>query len=218
MGMGGGGMMGSMGMGGGGFGGDSGGGFGSSDMGMGGTGMTAAAMAEQARRMAMMGRYVDADGTPLMEPDLSGQFRRMPVYLQLRVDQRFISDILVNCANCPMPIDVLWVTVNPSATQSFDFVSATGAGALSGFGGSGGSGLSGGGAMSSRFPGGGGGGAMSSRFPSGGGSGGIGGAGAVGNVDFGPHEVIVEIFGCINIFAPPDPQTIGGESGMAGSF
>jgi len=188
------------------FGGSGGGGFGGSgDMGM---AMSGAALAEAARQAAMMGRYVDADGSPLMEPDLTGQFRRMPVYLQLRVDQRFISDILVNCANSPMPIDVMWVTVNPSATQPFAFASATGTGmgmgGSSSFGGGGSSFGSGGGGSS--FSGGGGGGS-SARLPGGG-----GGGTRTGEVDFGPNEVIIEIFGCINIFAPPDRTTIGSET------
>ena len=171
-------------------------GMGDSDGGM----MGGAAMAEQARQAAMMGRYVDADGNPLMEPDFTGQFRRMPVYLKLRVDQRYISDILVNCANSPMPIDVMWVTVNPSATQSFEFASATGMGTSFD-----------GGGFSAR--GGGGGGGASGRFS----GAGAGGTQTTGGIDFGPNEVIIEIFGCINIFSPPDPRTIGGDTGMAGS-
>ena len=185
--------------------GDSGGG---SDMMGTGAGMTAAAAAEAARSAAMMGRYVDETGTPLMEPDLTGQFRRMPVYLNLRVDQRYLSDVLVNCANSPMPIDVLWVTVNPDATQPFDFAPAVGTGMGSEMGRGGSSfGGSGGGATrrTGAAPGSMGGGSMS-RGSAG------GGTRTAGNVDFGPHQVIVEIFGCINIFAPPDPRTLENES------
>jgi hypothetical protein len=71
-------------------------------------------------------------------------------------------------------------------------------GSSSSFGGGGGSSFGGG---SSSF---GGGSSPSPRL-----SGGGGGTRA-GEVDFGPNEVIIEVFGCINIFAPPDPQTIGG--------
>jgi len=201
--------MGGMGMGGGGsfggsdaLGGGFGGGFGSTDGGM----MGGAAGAENARREAMAGRYVDATGTPLMEPELTGQFRRMPVYLNLRVDQRYISDVLVNCANCPMPIDVLWVTISPDATRSFDFVSATGTGMTSGgFSSSGGGGFGDSSFGSSRS---GMGSSGTARFSGTGGSRGR----ASGNVDFGLHEVVIEIFGCINIFTPPEVQKIGGET------
>jgi len=173
------------------------GGFGGGSDGM---RLSGAAAEEAAQKAAMAGRYVDTEGAPLIEPDLTGQFRRMPIYLNLRVDQRSISDVLVNCANCPMPIDVLWVIVNPDSTQSFDFVSASGtgttSGSASGFGSSGDSGRRSSGGLS--------------RSTAGGGATRGGSAGASGNVDFGPHAVTVEIFGCINIFAPPDPAKIGG--------
>jgi len=165
----------------------------SSDSGSsGGPALTGVAAAEAASKMALAGRYVDAEGTPLMEPDLTGQFRRMPIYLNLRVDQRFISDVLVNCANCPMPIDVLWVIVNPDATQNFAPASVSGAGGLS-------SGLSSGTTGSRRGSGG-----MTS-------SGGSQSRGS-SNIDFGPNEITIEIYGVINIFSPPDPKKIGNET------
>ena len=168
--------------------GDSGGGFGESD------GTTMALSPEAARTAALARRYVDADGEPLPEPDLTKQFRRMPIYLNLRVDQRYISDVLVHCANCPMPIDVLWVTVNPDNTKPFEYISATatttGSGETSfGFGAQKPS--AGGSAMRPTAPG---------------GAQGL----TAGSIDYGPNEVNVEIFGCINIFAPPDPEKIGG--------
>ena len=196
-----GGMDGGMGSMGGGMGGmgSMGGGMGGMGGGMGGGMMSGAEMAEMAKREAMMGRYVDAAGAPLTEPDFTGQFRRMPVYLNLRVDQRYISDVLVNCANCPMPIDVLWVTVNPGNTQPFDYSSAAGTSAMGGsMMGSSGRGT---------------GGSSGPMRSSGGGS--RGASGSTGNVDFGHHEVIVEIFGCINIFAPPSKDLItGGNAAM----
>ena len=36
----------------------------------------------------------------------------------------------------------------------------------------------------------------------------MGGGGSSGNVDYGPHAVEIEIYGCINIFAPPDEKKI----------
>ena len=190
-------------------------GYGSSDSAMGG-----AMTAESAMQAAMAGRYVDADGSPLMDADLSGQFRRMPIYLCFLADQRRISDILVNCANCPMPIDVLWVTVNPNATKSFEFISTTGAGMA----GSGSDSYS-----SSYSDGGSGRGSSSSRGSTRGGSSAAGAAGgiiglpdrsggrAATDIDFGSDAVVIEIFGCINIFTPPEAQKIDSEAGAAGS-
>jgi len=210
--------LGSIGLGGGGFGGSSGssGGmssFGGSSGGSGGMGgfggsgsdsmMSGAAMAEAAKSAAMAGRYVDANGEPLMEPDFTGQFRRMPVYLNLCVDQRRISDVLVNCANCPMPIDVMWVKVNPGNTRSFEYSSATKAGTMSGGGSSSFSGSSSEFSMGSS--------ASSTSSRSGAGS------RTSGSVDYGSNAVVIEIYGCINIFAPPDRATLGDKTGAAGS-
>jgi len=187
------------GFGGGGFGrGGFGSGMGDSG-GFGGGGfMDSAAAAEALRSQALGGRYVDATGAPLMEAEeaLAGQFRRMPVYLNILADQRYISDILVSCANCPMPIDLLWVTINPDATHDIAFASST---SSTGMGGdSGGFGRS----------------SMSSGRSSRGGDGmgrssgrSYGGSGTT-NVDFGPHAVQIEIYGCINIFSPPDLKKI----------
>jgi len=149
---------------------------------------------EAARAAALANRYVDADGTPLPTPDLDGQLRRMPVYLRLIVDQRRISEVLVNCANCPMPIDVLWVTINPDAGQPFEYVSATAGSSLGG-------GMEGGGGSSFVR--------QERRTAQPGGRSGGGGTG-VSDADFGPDIATIEIFGCINIFTPPDPQTLGG--------
>ena len=169
----------------------SGGGFGSDSMGM---GMGGGVSVESLRDAAMSGRYVDVNGSPMMSPDLGGQIRRMPVYLRLVVDQNRIHEVLANCANSPMPIDVLWVNFNPDAGQSFNYVSATGASGL----GESGSGFSS--RSSSR----------SGRGTAGRSSGG-GSSMSSGNIDYGPNAVTIEIFGCINIFTPPDPNKIGGE-------
>ena len=152
---------------------------------------------------ALRGRYVDESGEPVMDPDMTSRIRRMPVYLRFVVDQRYLSDVLVNCANCPMPINVLWVTVNPDSTQSFQF-SPGGGTASGGMGGSLGGDFSGGG-MSGR--------SSRSRSDSMGGSRGAGRMGigtSTNDVDFGLDAITVEIFGSINIFAPPDRARISG--------
>ena len=153
---------------------------------------------EALRAEALAGRYVDAEGKPLMVPELTGELRRMPIYLRFVVDQRRFHEVLVNCANCPMPIDVLWVSINPDAGQSFEFASSLGSAAGSDGGGStsfirqpsrsGGSSLQRGGGQS------------------------IGGRGGSGDVEFGPHAITIEIFGCINIFTPPDAKKLSGET------
>lgn len=75
-------------------------------------------------------RYVGLDLKPLKVTDTPPfkEFNRMPVCLQLTVDQLRIPDILVNCANCAMPIDVLQVRINPSRGKQFNlsaFVAST---------------------------------------------------------------------------------------------
>jgi hypothetical protein len=104
-----------------------------------------------------------------------------------------------------MPIDVLWVTINPESTQSFEFAASTAATGMDGssFGGSArprssGRDSTGGGRTTSRR----------GTF-SGGGSSSV----RSGDVDYGPDTVLIEIFGCINIFAPPDKEKISGSSG-----
>jgi len=175
---------------------DSGSGSTSAAFGRGG-GSSAGGGAGQTQEAALAGRYVDADGTPLMTPVLTGQLRRMPVYLRFVVDQNRVPEVLVNCANCPMPIDVLWVTYNPEAGQSFDFVSATRT-ATAGSG-SGSDSSSGSTSFAAARP----------ARPTAGGTGAARTPGA-GGVNYGPNAVTIEIFGCINIFAPPDKATLGG--------
>ena len=164
---------------------------------------------EAAKAQAMAGRYVDVNGRSLRNIDLSGQFRRMPVYLSLLVDQRRIPEILVNCANCPMPIDVLWVTINPNASANFAFSSGASAGGSSGSSSTG----AGRGSASTR-------GASSSSSSSSASS--VRGGGSIGRIgagayEFGPDAVQIDIYGCINIFTPPDPEKIGGKSSVSGA-
>jgi hypothetical protein len=45
------------------------------------------------------------------------------------------------------------------------------------------------------------------------------GAGRIGSgaYEFGPNAVVINIYGCMNIFAPPDPQKISGTSSELGT-
>ena len=129
---------------------------------------------------AMANRYVEIDAqgqlTPIQDSTavLASPFRRMPVYMEFHADQRYIADILVNCANCPMPIDVLWVRINPNAAVSFEYspdkAKTTG-------------------------------GVRVVRPQNTGHT-------TVSNYNFGPNAVVLEIYGCINIFAKPDEGKI----------
>lgn len=146
-------------------------------------------------------RYVDETGKPLAYTDTPpfAQFNRMPIVLKLVVDQRYIPEILVNCANCAMPIDVLRVRINPGSSKPFDIVSYVPAAGLQASDGSGGG------------PGG----------DVGYGSGGttnVGGTSAPGASDtvldvdgaggiYGSNAVPIEIYGCINIFNSVEHDT-----------
>ncbi|MDR2171728.1 MAG: hypothetical protein LBP59_16415 [Planctomycetaceae bacterium] len=72
---------------------------------------------EETAKIKRHERYVDANNVPLSAetPSPFGEFNRMPICLRLIVDRQRIPDILVNCANCAMPIDVLSVRINPGA-------------------------------------------------------------------------------------------------------
>jgi len=53
------------------------------------------------------GRYVDEEGKPLTDPAAAPpEFKRMPVYMRLVMDQREIGRLLVECANSPLPVEV----------------------------------------------------------------------------------------------------------------
>src|SRR5262249_38863406 len=65
------------------------------------------------------GRYVDKDGkqvAPGTAP--KAEFKRMPVFLKLTIDQRAITRLLVECANSPLPVDVRQLRVNPSKAST----------------------------------------------------------------------------------------------------
>jgi hypothetical protein len=60
-------------------------------------------------------RYVDPDGKPLPSGAAALlQFKRMPIYMKLTIDQREINKLLVECANAPLPVEVRQLRINPS--------------------------------------------------------------------------------------------------------
>ncbi|MDR0704386.1 MAG: hypothetical protein LBF88_05290 [Planctomycetaceae bacterium] len=160
-------------------------------------GITVARTEEDVIAIKRNNRYVDDKAKPLRADEKApfDQFNRMPICLRLIVDQRRIPEILVNCANCSMPIDVLWVRINPAATKPFDLgaydPSITASGNAGGGGGSGMSDMGDGGGYRSS-----GGGRTTAtaddtqvQIDS------IGGL-------YGTDAIPIEIYGCINIFNP----------------
>ena len=75
-------------------------------------------------------RYVDETGQPLAEGSVAGvtakPFRSLPVRMVLMMDQRWLPQLLVNCANQVLPIEVKRVSVN--ADQAGAGFGGTGAG------------------------------------------------------------------------------------------
>lgn len=62
-------------------------------------------------------RYVGADGKPLPAEPVGEQFKRLPVYMKLVMDQRAITRLLTECANYPLPVEVQQFRVNPQAKE-----------------------------------------------------------------------------------------------------
>ncbi len=64
------------------------------------------------------GRYLDAEGRPTgAGASEQGPFKRMPVYLELVIDEREIPKLLVECANSPLPVEVRQLRINPDASS-----------------------------------------------------------------------------------------------------
>ncbi|MDR2704820.1 MAG: hypothetical protein LBC02_03485 [Planctomycetaceae bacterium] len=169
-------------------------------------GITVARTEEDVITIKKNNRYVDDKAKPLKADDKApfDQFKRMPICLRLIVDQRRIPEILVNCANCSMPIDVLWVRINPAATKPFDLSAYDASIAASAS--AGGGDMMGGGSMG-----------MGSEMGGGGGYSGSGMSGSSGGTTagddtqvridsiggiYGTNAIPIEIYGCINIFNP----------------
>jgi hypothetical protein len=156
-------------------------------------------------------RYVDDKMKPLASPDPAyPEFNMMPVHLVLVIDQRRIPDLLVQCANSTMPVEVVEMRISRGKIEA----GTPGMGGMPGgmgglphggpanIGGMGGMPMGMGGAMGA----GGVGGAGEIAGPTGPGMvGGVGGAGQLGAEDeeASPYDVNIEIFGIIYIYNPP---------------
>ncbi|REK17211.1 MAG: hypothetical protein DWQ37_07015 [Planctomycetota bacterium] len=62
-------------------------------------------------------RYLDADGNPLPTLPPGEQYKRMPVFMKLVMDQREIGRLLAECANYPLPVEVHQFRLNPKSKQ-----------------------------------------------------------------------------------------------------
>ena len=124
------------------------------------------------------GRYVDEKGMPLgAGATAPPEFKRMPVFLNLLIDQREVSRLLVECANSPLPIEVRQVRVSPAEQSTTPAAGRQHSQGLN-MGGGGG--------------------------PNGGRPRPFAARNSDEERDKNPYDVIVEISGIIYIFNPPD--------------
>lgn len=65
------------------------------------------------------GRYLQADGTALAAGTAqTEQFKRLPVYMKLIMDQREVNRLLTECANYPLPVEVRQLRMGSSGGSS----------------------------------------------------------------------------------------------------
>jgi hypothetical protein len=60
------------------------------------------------------GRYLNAEGKPASATEPLTEFKRMPISMKLRMDQREIATLLTECANSPLPVEVRQLRINPA--------------------------------------------------------------------------------------------------------
>jgi hypothetical protein len=64
-------------------------------------------------------RYVGADGAPIADPGdgslaaFGTEFKRLPVRMRLWMDQRWLPQLISECANAPLQVEVQEVRINP---------------------------------------------------------------------------------------------------------
>ena len=61
-------------------------------------------------------RYLDPEGNPYPGEPEDKEFRRLPIRMKLFLDQRYLSQLLVECANAALPVEVKQVRVNPEVS------------------------------------------------------------------------------------------------------
>jgi hypothetical protein len=158
----------------------------------------------------LQGRYVDLEGQPLAATATPpfAEFKMMPVRMIFLMDQRRIPDLLANCANSSMPVEVRRVSIRPESGSVLNLGAMAGAAA----GGSGGEYSSGSGDeeySSDEYSG------SSSEYGSFGTRSSMPTSQAtVGGILPDSMDVPVEIRGVIFVFNPPDREKLG--TGSAG--
>lgn len=155
-------------------------------------------------------RYVDTAGTPVTASQLRAALssnsptdafmavaKRVPVMLTLKMDQRSLPELLAVFGSVPLMVEVKHVRVLP----------ASGAGAMTGSGGTGDSMGGMGGMDGMGAPGGMG--AGLAGMDDGSGGGGYGGAPTTGKADAFPLDMVIEVYGIIYIYNPPQADSLG---------
>jgi hypothetical protein len=138
------------------------------------------------------GRYVDNNSNPLPPPGKGPheEFKMMPIYLSLVMDQRQIPKFLVECANSKMPIEVRRIQLKAGTSDPLDIAAAADSGASRSV------------ARVSKGP--------SVHVATTKSSGGRHGPG--GDTDAsqsGQYDVPVDVFGVMYLYNPPDRQKLG---------
>lgn len=168
-----------------------------------------------------LGRYVDVDYKPLDPKDLRAArtsddpklaiysvAKRMPVQMRLRIDQRKLNDLLAECGNSSLPIEVRQVRINCEPGSDGGSMSGGMGGGGSSYGGSSASsagpssaGPSPGGSSRSMGP------SMSS--PGGGGRrSSMGGNNSMGEETKDANEIVVDVFGIVHIYNPVNEKQL----------
>jgi len=163
--------------------------------------------------MLLTNRYIDAEGKPITDAatGMGTEFRRLPIRMVLMMDERYLPNILVECANSPLPIEVQRLRINKEKSgmdkdnQAFELGASAG-GAAPGM--MGGRGMEGGRGMG--MPMGGGRGEMGRGMgmPMGGRGYEGGGMGMSLNAADTASLATVEIQGLVYIYMPPDPTIL----------
>ena len=62
-------------------------------------------------------RYLNAEGEPYPGEPEDPEFRRLPIVMELVMDQRWLPQLLVECANADLPVEVDQVSINPESSN-----------------------------------------------------------------------------------------------------
>ena len=77
------------------------------------------------RAALLSGRYLSADGQPIPvagaptgPQEFGVEYKRLPIRMELLMDQRAIPELIANCANQPLQVEVQQVQINPSGARN----------------------------------------------------------------------------------------------------